>query len=452
MDMSFPLLPGYRADDPLAWHDGEWVTAKAFRADVAHLAARLPARAHVLNLCDNRYHFLVAFAAALTCGQLTLLPPNRTPTMLAQLRRAYPDFYCIAEQGDVVDGVEMLHYERRRVTLGDYAPIEISGGTVAALLFTSGSTGEPQPHAKTWRSLVTVARRTAARFQLNRGAAIVATVPPQHMYGLETSIMLALQSGSILHSGRPFFPQDIRVALEAMNEPRILVTTPVHLRACVAEKTRLPPIAFVLSATAPLALALAQATESLCSAPVHEIYGCTEAGTIATRRSVAGELWLALEGIHVHGNDAAGTIESDHLGAPVALNDVIQARSPTQFVLCGRKSDLINIAGKRMSLSDLNHKLGEIPGVMDGVFVMPEESDDALTRLIVFVVAPGRTREYVLEALRQRVDPVFLPRPLYIVARLPRNATGKLTRNQLLGLAAQHDTVSGTTRAVTGAG
>ncbi len=46
---------------------------------------------------------------------------------------------------------------------------------------------------------------------------------------------------------------------------------------------------------------------------------------------------------------------------------------------------------------------------------------------------PGLT-----EALRERIDPVFLPRPLLFVARLPRNSTGKLPQEALLALAAAH--------------
>ena len=44
----------------------------------------------------------------------------------------------------------------------------------------------------------------------------------------------------------------------------------------------------------------------------------------------------------------------------------------------------------------------------------------------------------LIENLRQRIDPVFLPRPLLLVDRLPRNATGKLPQQALQALADQH--------------
>ena len=55
---------------------------------------------------------------------------------------------------------------------------------------------------------------------------------------------------------------------------------------------------------------------------------------------------------------------------------------------------------------------------------------------MAFVVAPGHTSESLMEALRRRIDPAFLPRPLSFVDVLPRNATGKVPRQWLNQIAA----------------
>jgi acyl-coenzyme A synthetase/AMP-(fatty) acid ligase len=112
----------------------------------------------------------------------------------------------------------------------------------------------------------------------------------------------------------------------------------------------------------------------------------------------------------------------------VLLADVIEPRDRNTFLLHGRTADLINIAGKRTSLAHLNFHLNSIEGVRDGAFVMPEEDDGTVTRLMAFVVAPGLASETIMSALRQRVDAAFLPRPLCFVEALPRNETGKLPR------------------------
>ncbi len=51
---------------------------------------------------------------------------------------------------------------------------------------------------------------------------------------------------------------------------------------------------------------------------------------------------------------------------------------------------------------------------------------------------PGLDEQLILDALRRAVDPLFLPRPLRLVDALPRNDAGKLPREALLRLLAQH--------------
>jgi acyl-coenzyme A synthetase/AMP-(fatty) acid ligase len=62
-----------------------------------------------------------------------------------------------------------------------------------------------------------------------------------------------------------------------------------------------------------------------------------------------------------------------------------------------------------------------------------------VARLRAFVVAPGLSMAALRAALRERIDPAFMPRPLLFVERLPRNSTGKLPREALQALARAHD-------------
>ena len=124
----------------------------------------------------------------------------------------------------------------------------------------------------------------------------------------------------------------------------------------------------------------------------------------------------------------------DYLPDSIPVPDRISVKGSNQFVLHGRPANLVNIAGRRISLDDLNFRLNQIEGVRDGVFFMPDEIDGQVTRLVAFVVAPKKTSKDFLEALRGHIDPVFFPRPLYFVESLPRNPTGKLSRESLCQL------------------
>ena len=121
------------------------------------------------------------------------------------------------------------------------------------------------------------------------------------------------------------------------------------------------------------------------------------------------------------------------------LNDVVEQVDETRFRLIDRTANLINVVGKRSSLSFLNHVLTQVAGVQDGVFCLPEQApgqDDA--RLAAFVVAPGLQASDILSALRQHLDPVFLPRPLVLIEALPRDVNGKVGAAALRQLIETH--------------
>ena len=129
-------------------------------------------------------------------------------------------------------------------------------------------------------------------------------------------------------------------------------------------------------------------------------------------------------------------VAGPHLDQPVRLADLLETLEDGHVRLLGRSGDMLKVAGKRMSLAELNHRLLAIPGVEDGVVFLPDTADAAATviRPAALVVAPTLDEQQILDLLRQSVDPAFLPRPLRRVARLPRNELGKLPRAALQAL------------------
>lgn len=432
------LIGPYNPDDVLAWERGGPHSAQQCLADVFCLADTLPDRPAVLNLATSRYEFFVGFAAAILRRQVTLLPQSRAPESLRLVAGDYPGSYVLTDRDDAIEGIECI--SMRLPGVGARWPKEIPRvppNQVVAVAFTSGTTGRPMPNKKTWGALTAVAYATGARLGIKQGdrAGVVATVPHQHMFGLEASVMLPIAHGLVMHAERPLFPLDIRNALTDVAGRWILVTTPVHLRACVADALDIPSGGLILSATAPLARGLAQAAERQFHAEVHEIFGFAEAGSIAERRTIDGDRWRPLDGVHVVQDQSSSTVQAGYLPEPVRVPDRITVDTQGMFVLHGREADQVNVAGHRISLGHLNHALLEIDGVQDGIFFLPAEDAGPVTRLMAFVVAPGKSSEEIQRALRRRIDPVFLPRPLVCVPGLPRNATGKLPREAMNELA-----------------
>ncbi len=435
-----PLLRHRQADAALCHARGGPRSVADFLAEVAALAAQLPAAEHVVNLCSDRYRFLVGLVAALVRQQITLLPMSAVVAPITALVRDYPTLYALHDQAVGPAGMAAVRFPSCTVNaqLDETATIPaFRSDQCAVVLFTSGSTGESQPYARSWGALVASAGAAARMLGVDKlaGACVLGTVPHQHSYGLESIIMLALQHGLAFHDAHPLLPIDIATALESVAAPRILVTTPIHLRSLIRHEVELPPLHSIVCATAPLAVELARAAESRFRAPLHEIYGCTEVGQIAMRRTVETHEWSCLDDMELH--EAHGEVRARGAAAAsdAPLNDFVELLDGKRFLLHGRKSDLVNIAGKRSSLAYLNFHLNAIDGVLDGVFVMPDASD-AVPRLSAYVVAPGLSAELILAALRCVIDPAFLPRPLHMVHSLPRNTLGKLSA---AALARMHD-------------
>ena len=440
----YPLLAHDGPERIVAWRPTGPVSAHRFLSDVQRLAELFPAGCNVLNVCQDRYRFMVGFAACIVAGKVSLLPPSQTPEAIRRLKEYAADVFCLHDGGSENLDLPKLAFPELPDGAIESAP-GIDADRVVAVLFTSGSTGTPTAHIKKWGALAASSRGEAERLDAaGAGYSLVGTVPVQHSYGLESIIMLTLQGRGSLWSGWPFYPADIAAALAAVPRPRLLVTTPVHLRTLLDAGIDLPAVDKLLSATAPLSELLAREAEDRLRAPVHEIYGCTETGQLASRRTVEGPRWSPLPGVRLEQEGDATFALGGNCGVRHALADVIELHDDDTFSLHGRNADMVNIAGKRTSLAYLNHLLTDIPGVADGCFLIPDEANgSSVTRLCAFVVAPTLSPTQLRDALRQRIDPIFLPRPTIFVDRLPRNATGKLPRNELVALLDRHNRGAG---------
>ncbi|CAD5372046.1 CoA ligase [Rubrivivax sp. A210] len=446
-----PLLAERDLAAPLAWRGGQAVSGAQFIAEARALAQQLP-DGRPINLCQDRLHFALAFAAALLRGQTSLLPPNALPETLRQIPGDGTAAYLLADDPDLdAGGLPLLSVQRPTDVEPAQAMPQIAASQAAACLLTSGSTGVPQPHSRRWRQLVASVEAEAERLAALMGRAslagvnIVATVPAQHSYGFESSVLLALLGGAAFDAGRPFYPADIAEGLARLPRPRALVTTPLHLKTLLLAGVALPPVDLVLSATAPLSPQLAAQAEAAFGGILAEIYGCTEAGQVAARRTTAGETWTTLGAMRLRQESGAGADlgEGRYLvdGGPVEeatpLADVLVLEDERHFRLLGRANDLIHVAGKRSSLAHLNFHLNRIEGVADGAFWLPDARGEEVVRPVALVVAPGLSAQQIITALREHLEGAFVPRRVIQVEALPREATGKLTATALARFARQ---------------
>ncbi|WP_157760746.1 AMP-binding protein [Hydrogenovibrio halophilus] len=395
---------------------------------LAHQVAQaLPDNMAVINLAQHRPTFFVTLLAAALKKVPVVLPPNTAPETLSTLAQTLADTH----------GLNTLTVEDDR-----FAPVMSTQPGAASLtrkqaesvlaqeiwLYTSGSTGQPKRVVKTWGQMLTLARQALVNLPgTDAETTLVATVPSQHMFGLETTVFWPFVSQWQVWADQPFFAEDIAERMQQTACTSWLVSTPLHLSK-LAQFDTVWPTAFerVLSATAPLTQTLADQVSRRFGVRVCEVYGSTETASIAWREREREAPWRLYDGNRLQPQAEGMTVEIGPLQASFVLQDRLQSLDAHHFAWLGREQDLVKVAGKRTSLAYLNERLKALDGVRDGVFLLPSVGE----RLTALVVS-DRSASEIKQALARSLDPVFVPRPLLKVASLPRNELGKIQYERL---------------------
>ncbi len=440
-----PLLAARRWLDVLAvvGPNGAWTWRQIHQAAMT-FAGALGGATAVCNLCTSRVGFLVTWLAAMRQDVLIVLPPTGGDTDLADVLRSTAKPIIVVDDPDSIqdawpDLADCIVCQPAREREAPATDAKLAWRptwhSTSVLLYTSGSTGRPEPQPKTTLHLATGALvlgdRLTQDIEGGLGAVqrIICSVPPQHMFGIEASVLLSLIYGIPVLDRRPLLPADVQNAF-ADSPPSAWISTPLHLRSLVRTGLRLQNCRVVIASTMPLAQTIAQQAEDLVGAPVLEIYGTTETGVIAMRRSASEADWLAVRGVRLELAHENAFAFGAHFLSPARLLDHVELAPSGRFVLLGRRADLIKIGGRRASLAGLNLLLQELPGLEDGVFYMPATGSPT-ERLVLIHAGAALDRSATEQWLRSRLDPIFLPRTVIRVDRMPRSDSGKLQRQAL---------------------
>lgn len=427
----------------VAFGPGGARTVADLERDVLRVARALPgpaAGSHLAILCGDRYRFSVALLAAWHRGHAAALPPNERPATLAALLEL-PHVLELVHDTDEPRGLDL------RPLLGEAGaggvpdprpPLAFEPDRVLATVYTSGTTGAPQGHAKTAAQLLLEAAVLGRALDLGPGVRVGATVPPHHLYGLLFGVLAPLARGAAFSTETPLHAETVAASVRERTIG-VLVSVPAHLRTfSVLEPGALRPLDRVVSSTAPLDAETARDLEVRHGLRVTEFFGSTETGGLASREQARSPVWSPLEGVRVEiGAGGALLADSPFLppDAPRPLRTGDLARlEGAGFVHLGRADGVVKVGGKRVDLAAVTERLLSLPGVADAAVTAVPAGGARGHEILAAAVAPGWTADRLRRALASWFEASTLPRRIRIAGALPRASNGKLPRDALLAL------------------
>jgi len=429
------VLLGQRdAGTPVCRDGADMLDFAGFRARVLAIAVCLseqPARRYALCI-DDPFDFACALFALFACGKEPVIPAHAAPGYLADLCNAYD---VALTDADMPALVSLPASFGSSALIDPHAPLT---------LYTSGSSGTPKPIRKTLAQFNAEVHTLEKQWgKLVGDATVLGSVPHHHIYGLLFRVFWPLAAGRAFDRAISIEPRHLQARISQCGRGgSVVVSTPAQLSRWpeldgFASLRPVPRVFF--SSGGPLAPeAASKYAEVFGAAPV-EIYGSTETGGIAWRRQDKTDAWQALSGIEVHGgDDRALTLRSPHLGHDDwhRTDDTIAFDPDGRFRLQGRLDRVIKLAGKRVSLPELEARLALHPYVAQAAVASLEGMSRERVGAVVALTVAGsealleRGRVALAKILRRHLaayfDIVVLPRFWRFRFRLPFDARGKL--------------------------
>ncbi len=342
---------------------------------------------------------------------------------------------------------------------------------LAALLYTSGTSGRPRAAMLTHRALLANIEQVAATEppMMHGDDVVLGVLPMFHVYGLNAVLGGVLWHRAKLVLAERFDPQGTLDLIEDEACSVVPLAPPVfaHWRSVEALEERLGPVRLVVCGSAPLAAEVIEEFVGRTSIPVHQGYGLTEASPVVTStlRSVElqnGSVGAALEGIELRLLEDSGVapvgddpgqiqIRGTNLfsgywpeGADGPDTDGWWSTGDVGFLdpsgdlfLVDRVKELIIVSGFNVYPVEVEDVICEVPHVEEAAVIgAPDEETGEM--VVAYVVAPGVDPDALVDDVRRhcstRLARFKQPRRIEVVEALPLTVTGKVQKGRLRGI------------------
>lgn len=321
--------------------------------------------------------------------------------------------------------------------INNMSNIESANEQSKILFFTSGSSGFPIGAFKSRDNLLLEVQSLKEVIVTREIKRVVVTVPFVHIYGILAGLLLPMELGDIqLIVKEDFLPYELLE--EASHANTLVITTPVFIKALA----KLPieaslREALFISSTAPLSPDDVTQFQEKYSSQVMQLFGSTETGGIAYKIGAQTE-WNALNGVTIDKRDDKLSVTSpfisnyllkeeiEVLNQPYITEDIVEIEN-NSFTLIGRSNKLIKIAGKRISATQIEHILEEIPEIQKAIVELVYKKELLRSEQIVITVEATNKvdKKVVKEKISQYYGVITIPFTLKYVDEINYSAMGK---------------------------
>jgi malonyl-CoA/methylmalonyl-CoA synthetase len=337
---------------------------------------------------------------------------------------------------------------------------------LAAVLYTSGTTGRSKGVMLTRENLASNAETLVGLWQFSQGDVLLHVLPVFHTHGLFVATNCVLHSGASMIFHRAFSPDQV---LEDLPRASVMMGVPTFYTRLLGDRrlTRKATahMRLFISGSAPLSPATHAEWQTRTGHAILERYGMTETNMITSNPYVgdrrAGTVGMPLPGVEVR------VTAPDGAKLPQGEAGAIEVRGPNVFKgywrlpeqtardfrdggwfvtgdlgsfdaegylsILGRAKDLVITGGLNVYPAEVEAALDDLPGVATSAVIGVPHPDFGEAVVACVVPAPGTVpdEEGIRKALRQRLAAFKIPKRVLLMDELPRNAMGKVQKAEL---------------------
>jgi acyl-coenzyme A synthetase/AMP-(fatty) acid ligase len=309
-------------------------------------------------------------------------------------------------------------------------------------LYSGGATDRPSLWSKTPLNLLGEALFLSDHFHITPQDLFLASVPPQHIYGLLFSILLPFVSRARVVNDTLYFPGEIVTKADNVRAT-VFIGSPMHYKALAARLFHLDTVRLAFSSGGFLEEAHSLAFSEKTRAPVEEVYGSTETGGIASRGRWHGEdAWKPFPVVEWKTRDERLLLQSPFISPELSKDAegyfmtgdrVGVCNDGRSFDLYGRADRVVKVGGNRVDLGAVEEKLKTHTGVMD-VYVFQVAVQSGRENEIAALMIYDGTLKSLKETMRETLSPFEIPRHILKVTAIPSTGTGKRDREAALSM------------------